>query len=152
MGGVSVHPDPSELASIPAFAGLDSSQLASLATKFEVESFEAGHSPAKFGQHGYDFFVLVGGTARVEIDGEVVGHLEPGSVFGEMAFFAPDSLRSASVIPDTDIRVLSLFGTDFRTMQIEFPTVAKFIEDGYHDRQAHDEERARAHAAERPAE
>lgn len=142
-----MHPDPAELAAIPIFASLDDDQRATLATKFDVEEFEAGHSPAKFGQHGYAFFVLVAGSARVEVEGQVVEHLAPGSVFGEMAFFAPDSRRSATVIPETEIRVLALFGTDFRMMQTQYPEVAKLVEDGFHERHARDEARAQQHAA-----
>ena len=142
-----MHPDPAELASIPLFSSLNSDQLAALATKFDVEEFEAGHSPAKFGQHGYAFFVLVDGVARVEVEGQVVERLERGSVFGEMAFFAPDSRRTATVIPETEIRVLALFGADFRVMQGQFPEVAQTVEANFRERHARDEARSHAHSS-----
>jgi signal-transduction protein with cAMP-binding, CBS, and nucleotidyltransferase domain len=137
-----VHPEPAELAAIPLFEGLQESELATLATHFDVEEFDPGHSPAKFGQHGYAFFVLAGGVARVEVDGVVVEHLEPGAIFGEMALFEPNSRRTATVIPETTIRVFSLFGADFRVMQHDFPVVAERVEASYNLRHARDEARA----------
>lgn len=133
------HPEIDELARVPLFEGLSSEQLASLASRFDVEQFQPGHSPVKKGEHGYVFFVLADGSARVELDGEVLEHLGPGSVFGEMAFFAPNSRRSATVVPETPLRVFSLFGTDFRTMQLEYPQIAHRLEDMYKAHLAHDQ-------------
>lgn len=132
-----MHPEVAELAAIPLFAGLSSDQLATLANSFDVEEFEAGHTPASSGAHGYSFFVVADGTARVEVDGEVVERLAPGSTFGEMVFFAPNSRRTATVLPDGPLRVFTLFGADFRMMQSEYPQVAARI------RAAHDEHQAR---------
>ena len=133
------HPEVDELARVPLFEGLSSEQLSSLAARFEVEQFAPGHSPARAGEHGYVFFVLADGTAHVEMDGHVLEQLGPGSAFGEMAFFAPNSRRSATVVPDTPLRVFSLFGTDFRTMQVEYPEIAHRLEDMYKAHLAHDQ-------------
>ena len=65
-------------------------------------------------QHGYALFVLDEGRARAELNGQVLEQLEPGAVFGEVAFFAPNSWRSATVVAETHIRVFSMFGTHFR--------------------------------------
>jgi CRP-like cAMP-binding protein len=123
------HPDPVQLAGVPLFAGLSGEQLADLAKHLEVEEFEIGRPPARSGQHGYAFFILAEGKAHAEFDGRVLERLEPGAVFGEMAFFAPDSRRTATVVPDTPIRVYSMFGTAFRVMQQTMPEVAERLED-----------------------
>ncbi|MGN6723618.1 MAG: cyclic nucleotide-binding domain-containing protein [Marmoricola sp.] len=137
MEGI-VHPEPSELATIPLFAGLGEDKLAAIATHFEVMEIPKGKSPAESGQHGYSFFVLADGAARVEADGEVVEHLQPGSMFGEMAFFAPDSRRSATVIPESDLRVFWLFGTDFLEMERDYPEIAQRVRASYDERHARD--------------
>jgi CRP-like cAMP-binding protein len=133
------HPDPGQLASVPLFAGLSDPQLADLAEHLEVEQFEAGHPPARSGNHGYAFFVLAEGRAHAELDGQVLENLEPGAVFGEMAFFAPDSKRAATVIPDTPVKVYSMFGTDFRVMQANVPEVAERLEALFQERHARTE-------------
>ena len=133
------HPHVDELSQIPLFAGLSDDQLTELASKFDVETFEPGHPAIREGQHGYVFFVLAEGSARVELDGHVVERLGPGSVFGEMAFFAQNSLRAATVIPESSIRVFSLFGISFRTMQLDYPEVAARLQQLFTERMARDQ-------------
>lgn len=130
------NPQPAELAAVPLFAGLSSDQLATLAQRFEVDEIPAGKNPLQTGSHGYAFFVLASGNAHAELDGVVLEQLGPGAVFGEMAFFAPDSRRSATVVADTDIRVFSMFGTEFRVMQTELPDVAQRLEQTFAERHA----------------
>ena len=131
-----VQPDPADLAKVPLFDGLTDEQLASVAERLQVEEYQPGQTPIHEGQHGYAFFILAEGTARAEHDGEVLEHLQPGAVFGEMAFFAPNSRRSATIVCETPITVLAMFGTAFRTMQAELPEVARRIEELAHARAA----------------
>lgn len=133
------HPDPAELSAVPLFAGLSAEQLAELSTQFEVNEYLPGQSPVRSGDHGYAFFVLADGAARVEVDGQVVDHLVPGSVFGEMAFFASNSRRAATIVPDSPIRVFTLFGADFRTMSAQYPEVAHRLEQLYTEHLARDQ-------------
>lgn len=130
-----------DMARIPLFAGLSDPDLSALAARFEIQDFEVGHLPTMVGQHGYSFFVVVRGAARVEVDGQVVEMLRPGSFFGEMAFFAPQSRRTATVVPETTFRVLSQFGTDFRWMQHKYPAVAERIKAKFDEHRGRDEMR-----------
>jgi CRP-like cAMP-binding protein len=116
-------PDPDRLAQIPLFEGLTDDQLRRLAGWLTVDQFDVGRSPMHASQHGYAFFVLDEGRARAELDGQVLEQLEPGAVFGEMAFFTTNSRRSATIVAETPIRVFSMFGTHFREMQTEMPEV-----------------------------
>jgi CRP/FNR family cyclic AMP-dependent transcriptional regulator len=74
----------------------------------------------------YEFLILDEGRARVERDGRTLATLGPGDVFGELAFFA-DGHRSADVVAETDIRVLAMFGTRFRELEMSMPEVAQRI-------------------------
>jgi CRP-like cAMP-binding protein len=128
--------EPNRLALIPLFAGLSHDQLTRLAGWMSVERFDVGESPIRASQHGYAFFVLDEGRARAELDGQVLEELEPGAVFGEMAFFAPNSRRNATVVAETPIRVFSMFGTQFRVMQTDMPDVAARLRRLFEERAA----------------
>jgi CRP/FNR family cyclic AMP-dependent transcriptional regulator len=122
------HPEIAQLTQVPLFAGLSDEVLQTLTTRMEIEQYSAGASPAKVGGHGYAFFVLGSGTAHAELDGKVLETLEAGAVFGEGALFAEDSRRTATVVADSTIEVYCMFGTDFRTMQMELPEVAERLQ------------------------
>jgi CRP-like cAMP-binding protein len=137
-----MHPDTAELAAIPLFGGLSDDKLAAIATHFEVMEIPAGKSPAEHGQHGYSFFVLASGSAHVEDEGRILERLEPGAMFGEMAFFTSDSRRTATVVPETDVRLFWLFGTDFLEMERDYPEIAQRVKASYDERHARDVARA----------
>ena len=122
-----MHPDPDRLSQVALFAGLTPDERERLSAWLDVDEFSAGKLLAREGAHDYAFFILDAGSARVERDGATVHKLGPGDVFGEVAFFR-DGRRTASVIAETDVRVLTMFGSRFREMQKDLPGVAARIE------------------------
>jgi CRP-like cAMP-binding protein len=122
-----MNPDPSSLSKVPLFAGLSDDDRDRLASWLEVEEFPAGKRLAREGEYDYAFFILDDGRARVEHEGQALRNLGPGDVFGEIAFFG-DGRRSATVVAESDVRVLTMFGTRFREMQAKLPEVATRIE------------------------
>jgi CRP-like cAMP-binding protein len=132
-------PEPERLAQVELFRGLSHDDRKRLASWLTVEEFDVGRSPVRTGDSGYAFFILEEGRARCELDGQVVEILEPGSVFGEMALFNADGRRTATVIPETPIRVLYMFGTRFREMQMQMPEVAARLQQLFDERVARDE-------------
>ena len=129
-----MHPEPDRLLNVPLFSGLSDEDRARLASWLEDEEYPAGRSLAREGSSDYAFFVLDVGNARVETDGTTLRTLGPGDVFGEMAFFG-EGRRTASVVAETDVRVLSMFGTRFREMQTTMPEIAARVERLVHERQ-----------------
>jgi CRP-like cAMP-binding protein len=121
-------PDPSALRKVPLFAGLTDDERARTADWLEVDEYEAGRLLTRTNEAGYAFFILDTGHAHAELHGKLLGVLEPGSVFGEMAFFDPRGRRSADVVCDSRVRVFSMFGTHFREMQQCMPQVAARLE------------------------
>ena len=120
--------DPDRLVSIPLFEGLSEEDRARLVSWFEVEQFPAGKRLVREGGSGYAFLVVDDGTVRVEHEGKTVAELGAGDVLGEMAFFG-DGRRNADVIAITDVRILWMFGTQFREMQSSMPEVAARLEE-----------------------
>jgi|SRR5689334_2273524 len=122
-----MHPDPESLKDIPVFDGVADEDLERIAGWFDLEDHPAGTRLTREGSSGYAFFILDQGRARVDLDGDAVNELRPGDVFGEVAFFT-DGRRTANVFAETDVRVLSMFGTRFRELQALAPAIADRLE------------------------
>ncbi len=89
-------------------------------------SFEAGSALTREGERGarvLAFFVIVEGSARVEVGGERVRTLGPGDHFGEIALLR-DSARTATVIAESGLRCLGLSAWDFRSFVEARPAVS----------------------------
>jgi CRP-like cAMP-binding protein len=75
------------------------------------------------GAHGYTFFVLAEGTAAVTSNGEVVASLGPGDFFGEVAILGAGR-HTASVTSTSPVRLLAMFGPEFRQLEAAHPEIA----------------------------
>jgi CRP-like cAMP-binding protein len=117
------HPTGDDLAVSPLLADLSADVRGRLAQRFEVEEHAAGTRLVSEGASGYAFYVLAEGDVDVTVDGASVRTLTTGDFFGEIAILG-EGRRTASVTATTDVRVLRLFGTDFRLLQQEQPDVA----------------------------
>ena len=120
--------DPDRLAHVPVFAGLSEEDRAHVASWLIAEDHPPGTRLAHEGRTDYAFFVIDDGRVRVERDGDVIAELGPGDVFGEMAFFG-DGVRNADVVTETDVRIMWMFGSRFREMQLSMPDASARIEE-----------------------
>jgi len=116
-----------DLVGVPLFADLEPDEREALASWFEIQEVSAGVKLTGEGASGYSFFVLREGTAAVTIDGSEVRTLQPGDFFGELAILG-DGRRTATVTTESPVRVLVLFGTEFRQLQQEYPELVAQIE------------------------
>ncbi|HEX3427162.1 MAG TPA: cyclic nucleotide-binding domain-containing protein [Acidimicrobiales bacterium] len=121
---------------MPLFQGLSQEDLITLASWLDVDEFPAGRMPLREDDSGYAFFVLDEGRAHAEHDGQILEVLEPGAVFGEMAFFSRDGRRAATIVSETPLRVFTMFGTRFRLMQRDMPQVAARLQQIFEERAA----------------
>jgi CRP-like cAMP-binding protein len=92
-------------------------RVAALSTEVEAES---GTVLIDQGDTGLDCFVIVDGSATVYIGNEPVATLGAGSMIGEMAL-VDHRPRSASVIADTQLRLLRFDSRRFRQLLAEMP-------------------------------
>ena len=127
---------PAELVSIPLFASLSEAERAQVAGWFEPRTATEGCTLAGEGATGYCFFVLTEGQAAVSSNGAQLATLGPGDFFGEIAILG-DGRRSATVTTTTPVRLLVLFGSEFRRLQEDHPAVARQLEEAMAARQAH---------------
>lgn len=100
-------PTPDLLRNVRLFSGLDDKELESLADEFNERRFAAGDKIALEGEGGLMFFVVESGEATVEIHGEEVGTLGPGSAFGEIALIDRRP-RTATVTAVSELRTYGL--------------------------------------------
>ena len=114
------------LSRLPLFAGLSSDELARVARSFEEKQVSAGTRLTLEGASGYSFFVIESGRVEVERGGEVLEMLGPGDFFGEAAILT-GKRRNATVMANSDVTVLVLFGTEFRVLERELPATAENI-------------------------
>jgi len=120
--------DVADVKRIPLFALLsekDQKHVAQLAD--EIEASKGTHLVDE-GKFAHEFFVIDEGTADVVHDGKVVATLGPGDFFGEIALLAAER-RNASVIAKTPMKLIVIFGPNFRSLTGELPEVAERIEE-----------------------
>ena len=106
------------------FEACSSRQLRAIARIAEVQEVPAGEVIARTGEPGDRFFVIVDGSARVEVSPQNQGRMSPGSFFGEISLLDGEP-RSATVIADTAMRLLVIPRRDFVTLLREVPSLTE---------------------------
>jgi CRP-like cAMP-binding protein len=112
------------LAKVPLLAGLDRKALGSLAGMLKDRTFHAGDTAVDEGAQGVGFFIVLDGSATVTIGGRQVRRLGPGDWFGEIALLAKDSMRTATVTAETDLKCVGMTEWEFRPYLAEHPDIA----------------------------
>jgi CRP-like cAMP-binding protein len=113
---------------IPLFALLsekDQRKVAQLADEVDVQ---AGTHLVDEGKFAHEFFVIEDGEAEVVHDGKTVATLGPGDFFGEIALLAAER-RNASVIAKTPMKLVVIFGPNFRSLEAELPEVHERVQE-----------------------
>jgi voltage-gated potassium channel len=114
------------LREVPLFAGLGKQDIEALGRIADELDVREGKVLARQGDLGHEFFVLEAGSATVEIDGEHVAELSPGSFFGEIALIEEDR-RTATVTATGDSTVIVMTGSDFRNLKRTMPQVYETV-------------------------
>lgn len=121
------------LANVAFFDGFSREHLdrvAALST--EVEARE-GALLIDQGDPGVDCFVIVDGAASVYMAGEFITSVSGGTMIGEMAL-VDHRPRNASVIADTDMKLLRFDARHFRQLLDEMPKASERVMTLLHDR------------------
>ncbi|GHB57838.1 hypothetical protein GCM10008107_03430 [Psychrosphaera saromensis] len=92
----------------------------------KVRSYRKDEYLIEYGEHGDEFFMLMTGMLDVKTSsGKTVAELEPGQVFGEVAFILNEK-RSASVVASEDVVVMLI---DHKTLKLMPVTLRDKIKD-----------------------
>src|SRR5262245_52606847 len=95
------------LQGVPLFSRTGQKELRQVAEACEIREVVAGKVLTTQDQHGREFFVVLSGVARCEVDGHEIRKFERGSFFGELALIAGGP-RSATVVAETPMVLLVL--------------------------------------------
>jgi CRP-like cAMP-binding protein len=101
-----------QLANVPLFSALSKRDLQRVAKASDEVAIEAGRTLVEQGRTGHEFFLILEGEAVVRRNNRKVATLGPGQYFGELAILDRGP-RSASVVAETDMRVLVLGQREF---------------------------------------
>lgn len=114
------------LEAVPLLADCSRRQLKAVARITEVIEVPAGTALARRGQPGNEFYLIVDGSARVEVTPRKRSRLTPGAYFGEMSLLDGGE-RSATVVAETPMRLLVIKRRDFTTLLREAPELTENI-------------------------
>lgn len=114
------------LMEVPILAECTRKQLRAVAAISRVVEVPAGTVLTRAGTPGEEFFILVDGSATVEISPRKRRHLGPGDFFGEMSLL-DGGPRSATVAAETDVRLLVILRRNFQSLLREVPELTQKI-------------------------
>jgi CRP-like cAMP-binding protein len=108
------------------FAGVQDHALAEIAQIVVEAPFEAGETIIREGDLENWMFVLVEGTARVDVGGAEVSTIGPGASVGELAVLDP-APRAATVTAVTPCLLFRIDQPAFREVMEEQPAVVSAL-------------------------
>ena len=111
------------LGAVPLFSLTPKKHLRRIAQQFRLQNVSEGEQLTEQGAYGREFYVVVSGSARCEVDGREIRKFGPGSFFGELALLAGGP-RSATITAETPMEFLVLDARDFTTLLYVEPSVA----------------------------
>src|SRR5205823_2237477 len=121
------------LKGIPLFGALPEKQLKTAAHLADEVEVKEGTHLVDEGRFAHEFFVIEDGKADVVVDGKTIAELGPGDFFGEIALIKTER-RTASVVAKTPMKLVVIFGPNFRSLASDLPGVQQKIDAAIEDR------------------
>lgn len=125
--------DAARMREIPLFATLSDRERMRVAQLADEVDVKAGDHLVDEGRFAHEFFVIEDGQADVVHDGKTVAELGPGDFFGEIALIKTER-RTASVVAKTPMKLVVMFGPNFRSVASDLPAVAEKINGAIEER------------------
>lgn len=110
------------LGRVGLFQGLSHKELKVIAGAAKEMEFSPGEVVAAEGEEGSRFFVIIEGTASVDVSGKAQPGLGPGDYFGEISLI-DGKPRAATVVAQSRLRTLSLVSWNFAPLLEEHPSI-----------------------------
>jgi len=111
---------------IPSFSGCMRRELLAIARIADIREEPPGKVLTRRGAPGKEFFLILEGTARVELSARKRVLLGPGECFGEMSLL-DGKPRSATVAAETPLRLLVISRRAFWPLLLTAPQLTRKI-------------------------
>ena len=118
--------DASQLKRIPIFADVPDEDLTVITTFASTDEVPEGKTIVKQGDYANAFMAIEEGTAKVTRDGEQVGELGPGDIFGEIGLIEKEK-RTATVEATSRVRLIKIEHWELQRMKKKLPEVYEKI-------------------------
>src|SRR3954447_15745250 len=118
--------DASQLKRIPIFADVPDEDLTVITTFAGTDEVPEGKTIVKQGDYANAFMAIEEGTAKVTRDGEQVGELGPGDIFGEIGLIEKEK-RTATVEATSRVRLIKIEHWELQRMKKKLPEVYEKI-------------------------
>lgn len=113
-------------AEVPLFAAASRKDLQKIARASDEVAVKAGLVLVDQGRPGHEFYLILEGTASVRRNNRKIADLGPGMYFGELSLLDRGP-RNATVVAETDMRVLILGQREFLGVLDDVPGLASKI-------------------------
>ena len=120
--------DASQLKRIPIFEDVPDEELRVVTTFANSEEFPEGKVILREGDFSNHLYAIEEGTVKATRDGEEIGQLGPGDIFGEVGLIEKER-RQASIEATSRVRVIKIEHWELQRMKKKLPDVYKRIED-----------------------
>jgi CRP/FNR family transcriptional regulator, cyclic AMP receptor protein len=114
------------LRKVPFFESFSDEEIRRVVELSDEVTAPAGAVIVDQGDPGTHCYVVMEGTTTVYVRGEYVAESGPGSMIGEMALI-DHRPRTATVVADTDVRLLRFDSAAFRTLIDEMPKASEQV-------------------------
>jgi CRP/FNR family cyclic AMP-dependent transcriptional regulator len=118
--------DATQLKRIPIFADVPDEDLTVITTFATSDEVPEGAVIVKEGDYANAFMAIEEGTARVTRDGEQVGDLGPGDIFGEIGLIEKEK-RTATVEATSRVKLIKIEHWELQRMKKKLPDVYEKI-------------------------
>ena len=118
--------DASQLKRIPIFADVPDEDLSVITTFATTEEVPEGKTIVREGDYANAFMAIEEGSARVTRDGQEVGQLGQGDIFGEIGVIEKEK-RTASVEATSRVKLIKIEHWELNRMKKKLPDVYEKI-------------------------
>jgi CRP-like cAMP-binding protein len=118
--------DATQLKRIPIFADVPEEDLTVITTFATTDEVAEGAVIVKEGDYANAFMAIEEGTAKVTRDGEQVGDLGPGDIFGEIGLIEKEK-RTATVEATSRVKLIKIEHWELQRMKKKMPDVYEKI-------------------------
>src|SRR3954447_3513545 len=114
--------DASQLKRIPIFADVPDEDLTVITTFAGTDEVPEGKTIVREGDYANAFMAIEEGSAKVIRDGQEVGQLSQGDIFGEIGVLEKEK-RTASVVATSRVRLIKIEHWELARMKKKLPDV-----------------------------